>query len=178
MNNRRVRDIQVHEFDLVIDYFLNSDEDHLRGMGVEPARLPDRDQWRQALLADCGRPLEKRQNYYVIWELNGKPVGHSNINEIFFGLHASMHLHLWQPETRHSGNGTFFLRQSITRYFETFQLQNLFCEPYAHNPAPNRTLAKVGFELIKTYETQPGWICFHQEVNRWRMTRKKWLPVE
>lgn len=172
--NRRVREMEIDEIDLMINYFLTADRDHLLAMGVEPSRLPPAAAWQRQVVDDLQRPLAQRHYYYLTWELDGLPVGHSNINDIFYGLHATMHLHLWQPQTRRSGHGTFFVRRSIARYFEKFQLQNLFCEPYALNPAPNRTLAKAGFELQKRYETVPGWICFPQEVNRWLLTRAKW----
>lgn len=85
-----------------------------------------------------------------------------------------MHLHIWPPGNRRGGYGAYFIRRSIDRYFETFQLQNLFCEPYALNPAPNRILANAGFDLVRTYETIPGWINFPQTVNRWVLTRDNW----
>ena len=50
-------------------------------------------------------------------------------------------------------------------------------EPYAQNPAPNRILSKVGFELIKTYDTTPGWISLHQTVNLWELSRSHPTPV-
>lgn len=143
-------------------------------MGVEASKLPRVDEWRQILLEDFERPLEDRNFYYVIWEIDGIPVGHSNINKIVYGQEAYVHLHLWRPERRRNGNGTFFIQESISCYFEKFRLQKLFCEPYALNPAPNRTLPKVGFELVKTYETTPGWINFYQPVNRWVLTQEKW----
>jgi hypothetical protein len=45
----------------------------------------------------------------------------------------------------------------------------LYCEPYALNPAPNKTLEKLGFKFLKTYTTIPGWINFEQEVNLWEL---------
>ena len=44
-------------------------------------------------------------------------------------------------------------------------LENLYCEPYALNLAPNGTLLKLGFKLVKQYETTPGSINFYQKVN-------------
>ena len=171
---RLVRECEIGEIDLVINYFLEADDAFLRGMGVEPSKMPTAVQWRQLVVDDRERPLQERQHYYLLWELDGLPVGHSNINAISYGQEAKMHLHLWQPQTRRSGNGTFFVRESIARYFEKFKLQRIICEPYALNPAPNRTLAKGGFEFIKRYETIPGWIAFEQEVNRWEMSRERW----
>lgn len=172
---RNIRDCEIPDVDLIINYFLQADHTFLKGMGIEPSKLPHINEWRQILFDDFEPPIDHKKFYYIIWEVDNVPVGHSNINKIIYGQEAYMHLHLWQPEKRKNGNGTFFIQESISCYFEKFDLQTLFCEPYALNPAPNRTLPKIGFDLIKTYETIPGWICFNQPVNRWGLTKEKWL---
>jgi len=53
-----------------------------------------------------------------------------------------------------------------------FELRELFCEPYALNPAPNEAQPRVGFHLVKSYETTPGWINFRQPVNLWVLNRE------
>src|SRR5438045_2132772 len=52
------------------------------------------------------------------------------------------------PDLRNSGFGFLLCEQSIRIYFDRLQLKTLWCEPYAENPAPNRTLMKLGFEFI------------------------------
>ena len=170
-----IRELGAKDVDPIIRYFLQADHGFLREMGVEPKKLPHADDWRSLMLEDLDRSRPHKKFYYLIWELEGCPVGHSNINKIIFGNEAYLHLHLWEPGKRRSGYGTDFVRESICRYFENFDLQKLFCEPSAMNPAPNRTLAKIGFELVKKYDTTPGWINFHQTVNRWVLSKEKWL---
>jgi RimJ/RimL family protein N-acetyltransferase len=109
--------------------------------------------------------------------LDNHPVGHSNINKIIYGDNAYMHLHLWNSVNRNRGNGICFIKECITTYFNEFDLHNLYCEPYAFNPAPNKILANIGFELVKQYDTTPGWINFHQTVNRWVLSREKWMVL-
>jgi len=70
------------------------------------------------------------------------------------------------------GMGSQLVKMSLPYYFEKMKLQTLFCQPYALNPAPNRTLEKAGFEFVKKYSTTPGAICFEQEVNLWKMERE------
>ena len=172
---RNVREAIISDIDCIVNYFVEADPNFLRGMGADPNKLPQADEWRKLLLEDFVRPLEQKNFYYVIWEVADVAVGHSNINKINYGQDAFMHLHLWQPDNRKRGNGAFFVQESIFLYFEKFHLQNIFCEPYALNPAPNRTLPKIGFDLVKTYETTPGWINFEQPVNHWVLTQEKWL---
>ena len=89
-----------------------------------------------------------------------------------------MHLHIWNAANRQSGCATQLLPQSIIQFFERFDLQELYCEPYARNPGPNRTLPQVGFRLFRTYETTPGWIAFHQPVNLWVLDRESAIKLK
>ena len=172
---RHIREFGLQDIDLIINYFLQADHTFLKMMGVEPNKFPKYDEWSQILLKNFNRPIEYKHFYYVIWEINNVPIGHSNINKIIYGTEAYMHLHIWESAYRQSGHGTFFIRESISCYFSKFNLRFLYCEPYELNPAPNKTLSKVGFDYIHTYETIPGWINFVQPVNRWMLSREKWL---
>ena len=168
-----VREIQEQDFDRVIDYFAFAEEKFLTNMGVDIDKLPGKKEWRDLLRADFSKPIQDKQAYFLIWQWNDLPVGHSNINKIIFGQEAFMHLHLWNEDQRATGKGTEFVRLSIPFYFHHFKLHNLYCEPYALNPAPNRTLEKLGFDFIQEYETTPGWLNFHQKVKRWCLERGK-----
>ena len=167
-----VREMQLEDALLLIRYFLDSDESFLRGMGIEPSKLPKEEDWLKILKEDFQRPLDERHFHYLLWEIDGVPSGHCNVNCIEFGESAIMHLHVWNPSLRNSGYGTKLLKSSIQKFFEKFQLQELFCQPHVDNPAPNKTLPKVGFQFVKTYEPTPGWINYPQQVNLYSLTRE------
>jgi RimJ/RimL family protein N-acetyltransferase len=169
-DNLSVRETEEKDIKSIVDYFLNSSDEFLLGLGVDKAKLPGRDEWLKMLSAGINKKIHDREFYFIIWLLNNEPAGHSNINKIIYGEEAYMHLHLWQSGSREKGLGSKFLKLCIPQYFEKFKLKNLFCEPYAENTAPNKTLEKLGFEFIKQYETIPGWINFRQPVNRWLMS--------
>jgi len=169
---RTVRPMRLPETRLVIDYFLNADLKFLARLGVDPAKLPEADAWFEAIAREYGKPLPERAFYFVAWESDGVPIGHSNLSDIEYGERAFMHLHIWNPALRLSGNGTYFVRESVRLYFEKFELQQLYCQPNALNIAPNRTLPKVGFKYLKTYETTPGWLNYHQPVTLWVLERE------
>ena len=170
---RNVRELTKGDVNLVIDYFLNSTPEHLLRLGVDATKLPPEKEWETIISEDLEQPPEKRKFYYVIWEINDVPVGHSNINDIVFGQQAYMHLHLWNPGDRQKGNGTYFIAGSLQYYFEKFRLEKIYCQPNAANDAPNKTLEKAGFTFIKKYETIPGWLNFKQHVNLWVMEKNK-----
>ena len=172
--NLTVRELEAKDISLIADYWTKSDDAFLIGMGVDLDKLPTRDFFIKMLTNQLALSLNKRKSYALIWEIDGVPVGHSNVNDLVFGQHATMHLHLWQSTHRKNGMGTILVAKSLPFYFEKLQLQELFCEPYALNPAPNKTLKKMGFEMLKSHRTTPGGINFEQEVNRWVMTKEKY----
>ncbi len=136
-------------------------------MGVDVAKLPPREEWIETIRADMARPPLERSVHFLTWLIDDRPSGHSNVTKIAFGTEAYMHLHIWEPSARHRGTGTRLVRLSTRRYCGLFQLPDLFCEPYAHNPAPNRALEKAGFTFVKKHEPAPGYINYPQELNRW-----------
>lgn len=165
------REMQIGDIPQIVDYFVNADAEFLKGMGADKSKFPERMNWINTLLKEYEKPHREREFYYIIWLIDGKPSGHSNINKIDFGKTATMHLHLWESNHRQKGLGLEFLRQTIPYYFENFDLEKLICEPRAENIAPNKTLIKLGFELVRTYDTTPGWINFHQTVSRYELTK-------
>ncbi|MCB9081791.1 MAG: GNAT family N-acetyltransferase [Lewinellaceae bacterium] len=172
-----VREITPADISLIADYWLLSPPAFLQSMGVDLAKLPSREGLTQMLTAQIQAPPAAKKSYALIWEIEGKPAGHSNVNDIVFGQQATMHLHLWQPNSRQKGLGTLLVKQSLPFFFENLQLQVLYCEPYALNPAPNKTLEKVGFTWEKTYRTIPGSLNFEQEVNRWHLRKEQYLAL-
>src|SRR4051812_15775718 len=158
----------VSEYEGMIDYFLRAEDAFLAGMGVARALLPTRDAWLRDVLADHQFSDLKKDRLYVGWFYQGRQIGHSSVNKIRFGNDAFFHLHMWRPDLRKSGFGHLLCEQSMKIYFDRLHLKTLWCEPYAENPAPNRTLMKLGFEFIKRYRTVPGKINFEQDVNLYR----------
>ena len=151
----------------MVDYFLNADETFLEGMGVDPNKLPKRQEWIEAALLDLERAVHEKDRYYLAWIYDGTPVGHSSINKIKVGEEACIHLHLWVEDLRKAGLGTQFFAASAVEFMRAFRLKRLYCEPYAENPAPNRVVLKSGFRFVKKYRTIPGPLNFEQDVNQY-----------
>jgi len=167
-----VREIEPNDIEKIVDYFGNAEDKFLRGMGADKSKFPKRKEWIEKLESEFLKSPEEKEFYYIIWLIDNQPIGHSNINNIEFGNIATMHLHLWKHDKRKNGLGFDFLKRTVPYYFKKFRLKKLICEPYSENIAPNRVLQKLGFELIRTYDTTPGWINFHQTVNRYELKRK------
>lgn len=168
-----VRESEIEDLEGIIDYFLKSDTDFLVGMGVDVSKLPSKTEWMNRLRSNLHQDIESKDFYYITWLSDNKVIGHSNINKLIYGQEAYMHLHLWRAENRQKGIGFKLLKLTLPFYFNAFKLKHLYCEPSAANPAPNKALAKLGFDFIQSYDTTPGWINYYQTVNRWCMTKEK-----
>lgn len=155
------------EYEQMVDYFLNADDEFLRGMGVARSALPLREDWIRSALRDHDRPNHEKERAYLAWIHEGAAIGHSSINKIQVGEEAFIHLHLWLPARREGGLGTTFFRLSAARFAADFSLKRLYCEPYAENPGPNRVLQKSEFRFVKRYRTVPGPTNFEQDVNQY-----------
>ena len=173
-----VREIRKEDVELIVKYWLKSDPNFLIGMGVDLSKLPSEEALSNMLLEQIETPIEKKPSYALIWEFEGTSVGHSNVNKIEPGNSAYMHLHLWNQMHRRKGMGAQLVHMSLTHFFENLKLNLIYCEPYALNPAPNRTLEKLGFEFEKEHITVPGSINFEQRVNRWKLTREKYYQLK
>jgi len=173
-----VREMTPADAARVVNYFINADADYLSGMGADKSKLPRRADWVNKIEEELGKPFEEKEIYYVIWQVDGKAIGHSNINNITFGKEAFMHLHIWEKQHRRFGSGLDLVKQSIPKYFKHFELEKLRCEPYAFNPAPTKVLEAAGFEYKDTYETTPSIICFPQQVKRYEMSKSQFLALD
>ena len=165
--NPTIRIMHLDEVGIIINYFHSATLEHLELLGVDPALLPQKKEWKAMYEAEYKHSIEKRTVLAVIWELEGSPVGFSTADKILFGKQANMHLHIVNPELRKNGIGSQCVKETVHLYFKVLELKQLFCEPNAFNVAPNRTLQRSGFKYVKTHQTIPGPLNYHQTVNRW-----------
>lgn len=164
-----VREIQKEDIDHILNYWYGLTQQQLLAMGADINKLFPREEWKEMLAKQIELPYDQKKSYCIIWLVDGKPVGHSNINDIKFGESAYMHLHMWNNVTRKKGMGTELVKKTIPYFFKNCQLKTLYCEPYAHNPAPNKTLEKLGFKFLKTHLSIPSAICSEQQTNVWEI---------
>lgn len=167
MSDLRVREMQLSEVGIRIDYFHDASDEYLTKLGVDRTLLPSRQAWHEWYEADYARPIHERENYLLVWLLGEEIVGFSSTDKISFGDHAFMHLHILRDGQRRSGLGAKFVQLSAAQYFAALKLRRLYCQPNAFNVAPNRTLQKAGFRYLFTAEMAPSTINFVQPVTRW-----------
>ena len=115
-------------------------------MGVDRLKLPERNKWPDALLADHEKP-DGKGSVLPALDISKNSCGHSSINKIVLGDEAFIHLHPWNSQLRRAGLGTEFVRRSASFYFERFNLQKLVREPWAENPAPKSSARETRLRI-------------------------------
>src|SRR4029077_17451382 len=108
-----VREMEESDIGLITQYWLGSDSDFMKGMGVDVSKIPKKEEWGKMLEKQLSQPYHEKDSYCMIWLVDNKPVGHSNVNKIIFGQEAYMHLHIWNNTTRKKGIGTSFVKMTI-----------------------------------------------------------------
>lgn len=165
-----VREIQKTDIELITQYWLTADPEFLTGIGADLKKMPSKEEWINMLTEQISQPYTEKKSYCTIWLVDSKPFGHCNVNKIKFGEEAYIHLHVWDLEFRKRGLGTKLVKMSLPYFFKNLQLKTIYSEPYALNPAPNKTFDKAGFTFVKEYITFPGFLNFEQPVNLWELT--------
>lgn len=168
-----VREMRLTDVALIADYWLQSEPSFLRGMGVDISKLPSRKELADMLTRQYDLPVEQKDSYCIVWEIDGVASGHCNTNPVVYGEEACLHLHMWHSTERRSGMGLDFVKMTLPYFFTNLKIKRLYSEPYALNEAPNKTLLKAGFILVKEYTTVPGSLSFEQPVKRWEMSRER-----
>lgn len=170
-----IRDLSENDIELIANYWLKSDGDFMKSLGVDLEKLPQREELTVMLKEQIQLPDNKKSSLALIFEVNNIPVGHCNVNNITFNKEATMHLHIWDAQFRKKGFGAKMVLASLPIFFDRLQLETIWCEPYSKNTAPNKTLKKIGFEFTKNYVTVPGSLNFEQEVSQYKLTKEKFI---
>jgi RimJ/RimL family protein N-acetyltransferase len=166
-----VRDIQEKDVDFIADYWENNSLEFLQGMGVDPKKLPSREERHAQVVSEINTPFRNRKTWWLIWELNNLPVAYSTLAEIEYGKEAEIHFQICNAEARGKGFGSYLFLNSANLFFEKFQLMKIIGQPISTNYPINRLFQKMGVNISKTYRTTPSPITGEEEVNRYELTR-------
>ena len=163
---------EAREVQLILEYWFSRTNEELLKMGVDILKFPSKDQLQATLESQMQASYKLKTVHYILWVLDGTPIGHSSLTKIKYGEDACMHLHVWGPSNRQRGLGSKFVHLSLEHYFSCFNFKRVLCEPNAYNEAPNNALKRAGFTFLETVVTVPGLINFEQPVNRYEMTKE------
>jgi RimJ/RimL family protein N-acetyltransferase len=169
----KVREVTAGDIDAIVSYWKDAPISYLKAMGIDTGDLSRFNGMAVGIRAELAVPYTEKKTFHLVAEFDGQAIGHTYVNKVQFGETAFVHLHLWRGTPKGQKLGSRMVAAAIPFFFEKLELQELLCEPAAANPAPNRTIERLGFELVKTYETVPAGWNFILEVNQWKLSRRR-----
>ncbi|WP_394747267.1 GNAT family N-acetyltransferase [Spongiimicrobium salis] len=167
-----IREMQPQDIPHIVSYWNTMTHEQLESMGVPKEALERYIHLGPFLKKQLQLPYSKKEALFMIGLLDKEPYGHCYVNSIEFGEEAHMHLHVWNSDRRQKGLGREMVQRAIPHFFKKLQLKILICEPYALNPAPNKTLDRLGFEFKKGYKNTPSGWNFELQLNRWELKKE------
>ena len=80
-----VRPLKKEEIPLIVSYFFSASPEFLKGMGADPNKLPNKQEWAQSIENEIDLPVEEKKLFHLLWIHNHKPIGHSNLTFLEYG---------------------------------------------------------------------------------------------
>ncbi len=171
MPELRIRPMQRSDVALLVRYWTEASPADLDRMGVDASKLPPAEVLAGQLAALLDAPERTTKAAYVIWLLDGRPVGHGSLKSIAYGSRGEMHLHMWDPSVRGKGHGATWFCLSALHFYERFGLREIVCEPSATNAMPNRMLRRAGFRRLGTRVGASSELSKVTELNTYAIDR-------
>ena len=167
-----VREATSSDAESIAAYWSNLSFDDAFKLGIDLDKIPSTNGITDFIEQQINLPLNDRNTYILIWEVDGIAIGHCNITPIVVGEYANIHSHIWDKGNISRGIGESLMRLSLPIFFKKYKLEKLYGVFYALNPAPEKLCIKLGFSFVDEYPTIPGEWSFYQNVKKYVVSRE------
>jgi RimJ/RimL family protein N-acetyltransferase len=167
-----VREATQEDVVALTNYWSNLSFDDAFKLGIDFDKIPPTNEIIDFIEQQISLPLNDRNTYILIWEVDGIAIGHCNITPIVVGEYANIHSHIWDKKHIAKGWGERLMRMSLPIFFEKYNLVKIYGVFYALNPAPEKLCIKLGFSFVEEYPTIPGEWSFYQNVKKYVVSRE------
>lgn len=174
----RVEALKTKYITELVNYWLNSDQEYLRNIGVDTNKIPSANGFQKKFLDEIMTPRADKKSMLLFWKKEDTPIGHCNLNEIEYGKTANLHLHIWNQADRKTGAGTYLLNESVALFFINLKLEKIYCEPIASNAAANKILEKLGFSFIQKIRKASSNVAEVHDLNQWVISKEDFFKNE
>lgn len=165
MSKLSVRELCKEDIPNILNYWFNKKDTELSLIGIDKVKMGTRESWLEMLENILNTPIENAHSWYLIWQVDDKAIGYSTLRNISQNNLADIHLHIWESGVRRKGYGAKLFAMSVVEFYKLFNFKLMLCEPHAQNPAPNKTLSKIGFKKWRSMVGAPLSLCVVCEIN-------------
>lgn len=177
INKFNVREISVNDTERLADYWSNLTNEEAFRIGIDTDEIPNKSTIIEMLNHQIAVPNSDKNTFILIWELDGVPIGHSNITPIVTNDFANIHFHIWDRNNWKSGLGEKYIRLSIPIFFEQYSLNRIYGVFHTNNIAAEKLFQKLGFTLADEYETRPGDWSLYQSVKKYVLNKEDFKSI-
>ena len=167
-----VREATSSDADRIAAYWSNLSFDDAFKLGIDLDKIPPTKEITDFIEQQINLPVNERNTYILIWEVDKIAIGHCNITPIVVGEYANIHSHIWDKGNISRGMGESLMRLSLPIFFEKYKLEKVYGVFYALNPAPEKLCIKLGISFVDEYPTIPGEWSFYQNVKKYVVNRE------
>jgi hypothetical protein len=136
-----LRDLTAQDVDSIVHYWYESDEAFLDFVGIDRARLGDRENTRQRFLQAISTGDPNQRSLAFVITVAGAFAGFTLLNRRTPEINYS-HWHITNPDLRGSGISTALYPHRIKVYFDLTPIERLIHQTRTRNVAVNRMLDK------------------------------------
>jgi RimJ/RimL family protein N-acetyltransferase len=145
-----IRDITTEDIASIADYWFNSPPGFLEQMGVDPEKLPSREDFEMNLIEKCstnsGLPKSKLNAVAIMFD--GGPIGFHTLNPVVEGDYGIFHAHIWNPEFRGRGICVLSYPKACRLFFARFDLKRILFKTPVQNRGAIRVKEKLGIPCV------------------------------
>ena len=162
-NRVKIRDTELRDIPIFMDYWYRSPESFIRSMGVDPTKMkPEIEQaayLRESILSNLKIPNSKLP--FLTIELDGRAVGSHSLGDVVEGESGVFHAHLWFKEVRGIGLCTYTYPLASKVFMDRFGLKEIYFKTPSLNVGANKIkqglgLQSCGEEPITYFFMLPG----------------------
>jgi RimJ/RimL family protein N-acetyltransferase len=159
------------DIDVIMDYWYGMDDTALRGMGVDPQRMPPRSEFHRLYVQMARSPPESSDAFFFVIDSPTRGIlGYSLFNHFERPEHCYGHAHLFHDRDRNRGIARSAFILVMQAVFELTGIRKIVAEPKATNESPNRLMQSLGLKPVRTYDKPAGGIVGAMRVNRYEIT--------
>lgn len=140
-----IRPISIEDIPFQADYFYNSPDEFLTGIGFDIDKRPAREEFIKGMslrISNSEVPVS------VVACLNGAPMAMVVLAPDSNGSGAHAHFHIWDKELRGKGLGSTILIEGLLILMNGQGRDEALIEPHTDNHAMNKLMSKCGFEYV------------------------------
>lgn len=142
--------MELQDIDPLCDYWYRSPPGFIEAIGADSTlfepEMVARERHRERIVNEP--PDTEKKGMILTITHDGVAIGCHPISHLIYGGEGVFHAHIWKPEWRRIGIGTYTYPRACKYYFDRFKLKRILFRTPMKNEGPNRLKIRLGMKPI------------------------------